>query len=58
MGNTTKSMMLHYVRKMYIQWATPFGYMTHIEVFKIHLNKEILLRDTKTLDGKVNMIEE
>lgn len=58
MGNTTKSMMLHYVRKTYIRWATPFGYMTHIEVFEIRLNKEILLRDTKTLDGKVNMIEE
>lgn len=43
---------------MYIRWATSFGYMTHIEVFEIRLNKEILLRDSKTLDGKVNMIEE
>lgn len=30
MGNITKSITLHYVKKTYIKWATPFGDMTPI----------------------------
>ena len=59
MGNTTKSTMFHYVQKMFIKWATPFGYITRISqsLQNISERKESL-RAGKNLDGKVNMIEE